>query len=132
MADVRKTWRIIFSVVVGYLVNAVLVAITEQLLFSVSGGSATPPRYYFAIDLPTQCLYTVIGGFVCGAIARPVNRVALYSLIGLGLIVGTSFLLARLDNGPLWYDIVLLAVYAPCAWVGWKIRSRTSNRVRIT
>ena len=119
--------RTIVAVVAGYAANVILVAGTEQLLSSLAAGvDVSLPLYYFVLDLVSQCLYTVIGGYVCSAVARPCRPLARYGLIGLGVTVGTVSLVVSWETEPHWYGIALLAVYPPCVWIGWKLRSRAS------
>jgi hypothetical protein len=120
--------RTILAILGGYLVNAILVAGSEQFLLPALGGDATP-SLYFVVDLITQCLYTVIGGYLCSAIAGANRRVAIAGMISLGVLVGTASLISSWKAEPHWYAIALLAVYPPCAWIGMKLRgiSRSSD-----
>jgi hypothetical protein len=116
--------RTILAVTAAYVTNAILVAATEQLLSSpAAGGDATPRPYYFVVDLISQCLYTVVAGYLCCVIAQPSHQVAMAGLIGLGLSVGTVFLVVSWKSEPHWYGIALLVVYAPCVWIGWMLRA---------
>jgi hypothetical protein len=66
--------RIILAVVVGYIADGILVVATEQLLsLRAPGVEATQPLYYLVVDLISQCLYTVVGGYLCCVIARPLS-----------------------------------------------------------
>jgi|SRR5271165_804904 len=117
--------RVILAIVSGYTVDAILVAATEQLFsWLVPGMDVSPPLYYFIVDLLTQCLYTVIGGYLCCVIARPSHRVAMFGLMALGVVVGTAFLVASWKAEPHWYGIALLVVYSPCVWIGWTLKAR--------
>jgi hypothetical protein len=120
--------RIVLAVVAGYIADAILVLATEQLLsLLVPGADVAPPLYYFVIDLISQCLYTVIGGYLCCVIARSSHRAALAGLIGLAMLVGTISLVTSWKNEPHWYAIALFVVYPPCAWIGWTLRARASG-----
>lgn len=117
--------RIILAVVAGYIANGILVVATEHLLsFRAPGADATHPLYYFVVDLISQCLYTVVGGYLCCVIARPAQRAAMGSLMGLGVLVGTVSLASSWKAEPHWYGIALLAVYPPCVWIGWTLKDR--------
>lgn len=72
------------AVLAGYIADGILVVATEQLLSS----RAMQPLYYFVVDLMSQCLYTVFGGYLCSVIARS-QRFAMIGLMGLGVLVGT-------------------------------------------
>ena len=117
--------RVILAVVAGYLADGILVVATEQVLsLRARGVGATQPLHYFVMDLISQCVYTVVGGYVCCAIARPTRRAAMAGLMGLGVLVGTMSLVWSWKTEPHWYGIALLAVYAPCVWIGWTLKDR--------
>lgn len=121
--------RIIAAVISGYVTNGILVVATEQLLSLLTGAAGqVKPAYYLVIDLVSQCLYTVGAGYLCCVIARPLSRIALVGLIGLGLSVGSVSLVTSWKGEPHWYGIGLLAVYAPCGWIGWTWRARQAIR----
>lgn len=123
----KSVTRIILAILAGYLADGVLVAATERLFgILVPGVDITPPRYYFIVDLLTQCLYTVMGGYLCCLIARS-QRVAMAGLISLGLGVGTLSLIGSWNGEPRWYGITLLLVYPPCAWIGWIVRDSVTR-----
>lgn len=122
----KNIGHVIFAVLAGYITDAALVIATE-LALRVPGRHAAQPLRYYVIDLITQCLYTVIGGYIACAIAGPVHRAAMISLICLGLLVGTASLTAAWHMEPHWYGIALLAVYAPCVWIGCSLRLRTKR-----
>ena len=107
--------RVLFAVLAGYLADAALVAVTEQILRS--------SRYYLVVDLVTQCLYTVAGGYLCCRLAKS-QRAALAGLIALGMVVGTVSLVTSWAAEPHGYGTALLAVYAPCVWIGWTFGQR--------
>jgi hypothetical protein len=122
----KNVGRVIFAVLAGYITDAALVIATELALRVPSRHVAQPLRYY-VIDLITQCLYTVIGGYITCAIAGPVHRAAMITLICLGLLVGSASLTASWHMEPHWYGIGLLAVYAPCVWIGCSLRLRSAR-----
>lgn len=117
----RSIGRTILAAVVGYTANGMLVVATEQLLSS----RATQPLY-FVVDLISQCLYTVIGGYLCCVVAGS-RRVAMAGLMSLGVLVGTISLATSWKTEPRWYGITLLAVYPPCVWIGWRLRLAAKN-----
>ena len=121
--------RIILAIAAGYIVDGILVALTEQLLsLRAPGGAATQPLSYFVVDLTSQCLYTVVGGYLCCAIARSDLRAAMVGLMGLGVLVGVLSLVLSWKTEPHWYGIALLAVYPPCVWIGWTLRGRWNGQ----
>lgn len=106
----RSIKRITLAIVVGYAANGILVVVSEQLLLLHSQNLAATQPSYFVVDLITQCLYTVVGGYLCCAIAGPVQRAAMTGLIGLGVFVGAVSLVTSWKTEPQWYGIALL----PC------------------
>jgi hypothetical protein len=120
--------RIILAVAAGYIADGILVALTEQLLsLRAPSVDATQPLYYFVVDLISQCLYTVVGGYLCCVIARPDLRAAMAGLMGLGVLVGAVSLVSSWKTEPHWYGIGLLAVYPPCVWIGWTLKGRANG-----
>jgi hypothetical protein len=117
--------RVILAVVAGWVTNAILTSVTEVLLWTMlrSPGGKLAGSYYI-IDVVCQCCFTVVGGYVCCAIARPSRRSAMVGLILLGLLIGGLLLSSSWSREPHWYRIALLAVWAPCVWMGWKTRSQ--------
>jgi len=79
------------------------------------------PRKYFVVDLVTQVIATIIGGMLCCLIAQHAKRIAAPSLMALGLMIGTTSLVTSWNAEPHWYKIALLAVYAPCVWIGYAL-----------
>lgn len=114
--------RIASSVIAAYVVNAILVFATNQML-SPMAADAKRHFQFLVIDVVSQCLYTIVAGYLCTAIAGQLRRFAIASLIALGLTVGTFSLVTSWNREPHWYGISLLLVYAPCVWVGCWLRS---------
>jgi hypothetical protein len=107
--------RTVLAIVAGYAANAVLVEATEQLLPRFAQGTN-----YFVTDLITQCLYEVVAGYVCCLVSkRSKRRIAVFGLMGLGLLIGTISVVASWNAEPHWYQIGLLFVWAPCVWIGY-------------
>jgi hypothetical protein len=119
-----RVGRGIAAAAAGWLTDGLLVLATERLLVR-HFGSDVPP--YYVIDFVTQCLYTVIGGYVCGVIAAPKQWWAIVGMIGLALLVGTVSVATSWGREPHWYAILLLVVYAPCALLGWTLRRRSAR-----
>jgi hypothetical protein len=123
--------RIILAFSAGYLFNGLLVALSEMALSRLIPSShSSPPLSYFVIDLLTQCLYTIIAGYLCCLIATPCNPAAMMGLAALGILVGSISLASSWRSEPHWYGAVLLAVFPLCVWIGWKIRKRISGRAQ--
>jgi hypothetical protein len=113
--------RIILAVTASYIADGVLVVATE---FSLVAAGFAATQSYYVVDLISQCLYTIIGGYLCCIIAGATKRAALAGLMGLGLFVGTADLVSSWKTEPHWYGIALLIVYLPCVWIGWTLKAR--------
>ena len=113
-------------VVGAVALNAILVGVTEVLLWTSMRriGGKLPGKYYI-IDLVCQCCFTVVGGYLCCATARPAGRGALFGLIALGMLIGGLSLPSSWTREPHWYRVALLVVWGPCVWIGWTVRSRS-------
>lgn len=112
--------RAVLAVLAGYIANAILVAASEALLSRLTRGAT--PLSYFVVDLFTQCIYTIVGGYICRQVARSSTKAPLGGLISLAMLMGTISLVTSWKSEPHWYGIALLAVYPPCAWVGWRLK----------
>ncbi len=117
--------RVIAAVVAGWVVNAILVGVTEVLLWtSMRGPGGKFQGKYYIIDLIFQCGYTVLGGYLCCVIAGATRRAAMFGMMALGLLIGGLFLPSSWAREPHSYRIALLVVWVPCVWIGWRLRSQ--------
>lgn len=116
--------RVLLAVIAGYMTDAILVLFTEMLLARFLRTTKLH-FFYFWIDLVTQCLYTIIGGYICCLMARS-RKAAMAGLIGTGIVVGAFSLSTSWKTEPHWYGIALLAVYPFCVWIGWTLRRMRS------
>ena len=120
----RHAGRMIGAVLAGYLINAALVAATEWILPRIIAN-----KYYFAVDLTTQCLYEIAAGYVCSFLAKlSGRRIAVVILILVGLLVGAISLTASWKTEPPWYGIALLLVWPPFVWLGHDLERRIALR----
>jgi len=110
---------IILAVLVGYTVNALLIAGAEQLL-----SMAFADRTWMRADVATQCVIQAVSGYLCSRMARDKERAATIGLIIVGLLVGTISVVRSWHAEAHWYAISLLIVYAPCVWIGHRMERR--------
>ena len=125
----KNAGRIVLAVVVAYLLNIILIVATDLVFFKLM-----PPvhsvlrRSYLITDLMSQCVIQTVAGYVCCWIAR--GRPSALAFLGaIGIVVGGFSVWQSWQNQPHWYGIALLAVYFPCLWLGWNLRSRRGARV---
>jgi len=111
MTPIYRVRRILSAVFVAYLTNALLVAAMDQLL-----GRLFSQTRYFVADVLAQSAIQVVCGYICARISN--TRAAIAGLIVVGLLVGAISVLVSWRGEPHWYAIALLAVYAPCVWLG--------------
>ena len=121
--------RLGLAVVVAYLLNIILIVAADLVFLKLM-----PPvhsvlrRSYLLADLISQSVIQTVAGYVCCWIARG-RPSALALLAAVGIVVGGLSLLHSWHNEPHWYGIALLAVYFPCLWLGWNLRSRQGGEV---
>ncbi|HEX4229650.1 MAG TPA: hypothetical protein VHZ07_13345 [Bryobacteraceae bacterium] len=122
--------RTIAAVIFGYMTTGLLVILTDQIISgSIPGfhSMKKPPNYYFAISLATNTLYSIMGGYLCSAVARDQWRMAVVGLIILGETLGSVAQRSLWNSVPHWFGIGLLALYVPAVWFGGYLRSVRSR-----
>ena len=120
-------WRVVLAPIAGYAAIGVLVVFTDQLfsLLTSGFGSAAPPRSYFALSLLTDSFYSVLGGYLCAALAGQAARRATLILIAGGELIGLASVIALWHTQPHWFALALLIVYPPAVWAGSWVRMRS-------
>lgn len=117
--------RMALAVISGYVLIGILVTITDRIFaMSVPGFSAMahPPRYYFFISLATDFVFSAVGGYVCGWIARERAYEGTLCLIVLGETIGLASQFLLWHSVPHWFGIGVLALYPLAVWIGSKLR----------
>lgn len=125
MSKVRVA-NIAFGVLAGYLTNAAVVGVTE-----IAYVRWMDAHQYFIVDLVTQVIATIIGGYLCCLIAYGAKRIAATSLMTLGLLIGAASLFTSWKTEPHWYGVALLAVYSPCVWTGYALLLRSTGIINL-
>lgn len=119
--------RAVLAPIAGYAVIGVLAIFTDQMLTLLTHGfnsMPTPPRYYYALSLLTDSFYSVLGGYVCAAMARnAAGRAALVLMVG-GELIGVAAVIALWQTVPHWFAPALLLVYPAAVWAGSRLRMR--------
>ena len=115
--------RIFGAVGTGYVLIGVLVVLTDQLFAWLIPGlrsTSSPPMKYLVSVLFTDCVWTVLGGYVCARIARG-SWEAPVGLILFGELLGIGSAIVSWANQPHWFAITLLIVYPAAIWAGYKL-----------
>ena len=110
----RPYIHLVLAVVAAYVVNALAIAGTEQLLVGMSSGT----RFYVA-DVATQCVIQIGCGYLCSRISK--TTTAIVALIVVGLLIGSFSLVTSWRTEPHWYAIALITLYTPSVWIGHRI-----------
>ena len=125
----KNAGRIVLAVVVAYLLNIILIVAADIVFWKLMPPVHSVARrsYWFA-DVIGQSVIQTVAGYVCCWIARG-RQSALALLAAIGIVIGGFSLFHSWQNEPHWYGIALLAVYFPCLWLGWNLRSRRRAEV---
>jgi len=125
----RNAGRTGLAVIVAYLLNIILIVAADIVFLKLMPPvDSVPRRSYLLADLIGQSVIQTLAGYVCCWIARGQTG-ALAFLAAVGLVIGGFSLFHSWQNEPHWYGIALLAVYFPCLWLGWNLRSRRGGEI---
>jgi hypothetical protein len=117
--------RIILAVLTGYVLIGVLVTIMDTIFARVVpgfGAMAALPRYYFAVTLGTDFVFSIVGGYICSWIARERSWEATWCLITLGETIGVASQFLTWKKVPHWFGIGVLVLYPLAIWIGSRLR----------
>jgi hypothetical protein len=113
------------AVLVGFLAVAILSLATDQVLHVLEvyppwGQSMHDPALNL-LALSYRIVYTILGGYICAALApgSPMRHVVVLGIVG--FITGSAGAIAAItmaDLGPSWYPIALALTGFPCVWLG--------------
>src|SRR6266436_5130286 len=101
--------RTAFAVITGYITMVVLVFFTDIIVGAVLHGDR---RAFTIVNVATALPYAVVGGYIAARIAEGKERAA---AIGLGIfatVIAVALLSIDPGHQPLWYSVVLLALFA--------------------
>ena len=119
--------RIVAAVITGYFTIGFLVLFTDQIAAWTIPGFTTmtmPPANYLYTSVATDTLYSLIGGFLCSAIAEAGWRTAALSLIVVGELIGLVTQINLWSKVPHWFGLALLVTYPIAVWLGAKLKAR--------
>lgn len=125
----KNILKSIGSIIVGFVVVAVLSVITDAVLEGLHffPGVNHPEAYVWwmlLIALLYRSVYAVVGGYIT-ALLSPAKEMRNVIILGIiGTAAATLGFLANLDKGNIWYPILLAVLSFPCVWLGGKLRMK--------
>jgi hypothetical protein len=117
--------RMILAILTGYVLIGVLLTISDRIFATFLPGFGqvvTPPRLYLLIDLGTDFVYSIVGGYVCSWLARERAWEATWGLIALGETIGVASQFLTWKTLPHWFGIGVLVLYPLAIWIGSRLR----------
>jgi hypothetical protein len=133
-APLRRRWRSVGAVLLGFLTVVVLSLGTDQLLHVLQvyppwGQPMYDPGLNF-LALSYRIIYTVFGSYITARFAPHSPMAHVWALGVIGFIVGMAGAIATMPMhlGPAWYPIAIGLTALPCAWLGGFLRLRQSER----
>jgi len=123
----KNTLRSIGVVILGFLIIAILSTLTDTILENagVLPHGALPLKGsvgLLLVVLVYRALYSLIGCYVAARLAprNPMKHALALGAIGVVFSILGSF--AMSGKAPVWYDVALIAMALPIAWLGGKLQ----------
>lgn len=126
-----KTLKSIGSVLVGFLIVAILSTLTDTIL--EKAGIFPPPTeglfvtWMLVLAFAYRTVYTILGGYVTAVLApaNPSKHVMILGIIGtvmgcIGIYVG----IVLFTLSPMWYPIILAVAAYPSVWLGGRLKTK--------
>jgi hypothetical protein len=119
--------RIAGAVLAGYIAMGVLATLTGRILVVVIPSfrtMTTVPMSYYVASTVTNTLYSIIGGYICAAVASAsAGRATLVLMIlgGVASVVAAVWFWVYL---PLWFTFAMVGVLPLGVWIGSRLRQR--------
>lgn len=126
-----KIIRAIWPVLAGFLAVFILSSVTDYILentgvfpsfaYQMENGS---PTWVLVAALAYRSIYTILGGFITGKLAKtnPMKHVKMLALIG--LVAGIIGVVGAWSLGQQWYPIVLMITGPLFVLLGGKIKKK--------
>ena len=126
--------RIVGAIIAGYAVWTLVWLVGGAALMALFGVNPAQESFggvaYLASTLALSFVCSLLGGAVCGAIARG-KTTAGWVLGALLLVTGFAVQAIVWDAMPIWYHIIFLVMLEPLTIVGFSFASRkTARRTR--
>lgn len=128
----RSPARSAAAVVAGIVVVVVTTSVVDGVLHATGVYPPLPQRMadsLFPLALSYRVAFNVVGGYVTARLA-PTNPVR-HSLVlgGIGVVAGAAGAVAMWDKGPAWYNLAVIAIALPTAWLGsWLFERHAGSR----
>lgn len=127
----NKRIKSVLAVLAGFTVGAVLSVISDMIL-EKTGIMKTDPFTDNAtgvvlIVLLYRFVYNIVGCYVAASLAP--NRPMFHAMIiGVtGLVLGTIGSIVMWDQAVGWYNISVILISVPCAWLGARLYTSRMN-----
>ena len=124
-APLRRIWRSIGAMLVGFIAIVVLSVGTDAVLHATG---VYPPfgqpmsDALFVVATAYRIVYGIAGCYLAARLApnRPMGHALALGVVGLVLSL-VGFVVAwgkGPEFGPTWYSVAIVLIAMPCAWVG--------------
>ena len=137
----KSIFQSIGAVIAGYLVSAILTAVTISLLGALFPASYQAENIAWVIfNVIYGCAFAVIGGYVAARLApsRPFAHATVLGLLMAFFAVITGYAISvtppspEYANQPGWYYPVLAITVLPCILLGAWLYLRDANKTSLT
>ena len=112
----------VIAIIVCFMVGALLCIITDILLDKIGYMKAESFKenspWVILVVIIYRFIYNVIGCYVAAAMApaRPMRHAMIIGVIG--LVLGTLGSIVMWDKAVAWYNISIILISVPCAYIG--------------
>lgn len=114
------------AIATGFFAAAIL-SIATDVILAQSGIMKTDPfsenpSWLILLVIIYRFIYNIVGCYVAALLApnRPMRHAMIIGVIGLALsILGA---VAMWDKAVAWYNISIILIALPCAWIGGKLK----------
>jgi hypothetical protein len=126
----RKALRSVGAVLAGLVTIVVLSNGTDTVLeatgvfppVAVQQEQGFDTTWMAALAVAYRGVYTMVGGYVTAANApnRPMRHAVVLGIVG--IVLGVLGALATWRITPAWFNVLLIVLGPPCAWLGAKVK----------
>jgi hypothetical protein len=114
--------RSIGAVVAGYLVMAV--AIMVMFIIAFPDPTVTPGMGFMIFSLAYGFLFGILGGWVCGLIARKAELKHAAVIAAIGILISILSMIFAAEQSPVWFQVANMVVLTIAVTAGGWLRAR--------